>query len=262
MSLLWPSTFRKKERTTHVRLANGPRVSFPTLKSVSMKKFRSNTKCSTIKRMCSEMKRVLFIDNFRGFANTYIPIVDVNFLVGENSTGKTSVLGLLKLFSNPNFLVSGDFFHDDDVKFGNYNDMVSAHAADRTSFRIGMIDEVTNSKSGVSTRSMLLTYKEHNGLPKLSRLSCSIGPRIVHLIIGEKQISFRTDDFPQNATPAQAIPEWIREHGSSGSRYTSLPTRLGNIPLFLALSWAERPPKDEKTPTFELSSECRFRKIT
>ncbi len=36
----------------------------------------------------------LFVDNFRGFTNTFIPIEDVNFLVGENSTGKTYIFSL------------------------------------------------------------------------------------------------------------------------------------------------------------------------
>src|SRR4051812_3768119 len=47
-----------------------------------------------------EMKFHLFIDNFRGFSDAHIPLTEVNFLVGENSTGKTSVLGLLNLFLN------------------------------------------------------------------------------------------------------------------------------------------------------------------
>ncbi len=37
----------------------------------------------------------LYLDNFRGFHDTYIPLKDVNFLVGENSTGKTSVLSIM-----------------------------------------------------------------------------------------------------------------------------------------------------------------------
>ena len=49
------------------------------------------------------MKYYIFVDNFRGFRDTCIPITDVNFLVGENSTGKTSILGLLKLLAGPRF---------------------------------------------------------------------------------------------------------------------------------------------------------------
>ena len=33
-----------------------------------------------------------YVDNFRGFSDTYVPISDVNFFVGENSSGKTSLL--------------------------------------------------------------------------------------------------------------------------------------------------------------------------
>ena len=71
------------------------------------------------------MKYYLFVDNFRGFSDTCIPITDVNFLVGENSTGKTSVLGLLKLFSGPGFLMGRDF-SDEHVSFGHFADISSA----------------------------------------------------------------------------------------------------------------------------------------
>ena len=39
----------------------------------------------------------IYVDNYRGFSKTLVPIGEVNFLVGENSTGKTSILGLIKL---------------------------------------------------------------------------------------------------------------------------------------------------------------------
>src|ERR1700723_1679527 len=84
------------------------------------------------------MVNYLFIDNFRGFANTYIQILDVNFLVGQNSTGKTSVMGLLKLLSTPHILWGHDF-GDTDINFGHFKDMVSAHSIDRTYFRVGAI---------------------------------------------------------------------------------------------------------------------------
>ena len=43
----------------------------------------------------------LFLDNYKGFVDTIISIKDVNFLVGENSSGKTSVLKLLEVISSP-----------------------------------------------------------------------------------------------------------------------------------------------------------------
>ena len=54
------------------------------------------------------MRKFIYADNFRGFSNTYIPLVDVNFLVGENSTGKMSALDLLRVFSNPGLSLGVD----------------------------------------------------------------------------------------------------------------------------------------------------------
>ena len=39
----------------------------------------------------------LYIENYKGFDKTYIPIEDINFLVGDNSTGKSTVMDLLYL---------------------------------------------------------------------------------------------------------------------------------------------------------------------
>jgi AAA ATPase-like protein len=94
------------------------------------------------------MRKYLFVDNFRGFDNAYVPILDVNFLVGENSTGKTSFLGLLKLIASQRVMFHHDF-GDEDVNFGNFGDMVSAHSKDRTYFTIGIAQDYPG---GTSTR--------------------------------------------------------------------------------------------------------------
>ena len=45
------------------------------------------------------MSTYVYMDNYRGFSNAAIPLRQVNFLVGENSTGKTSFLELLDVLS-------------------------------------------------------------------------------------------------------------------------------------------------------------------
>jgi hypothetical protein len=52
----------------------------------------------------------LYLDNYRGFTNQYIEIRDVNFFIGENSTGKSSVL------SASNILFNQDFWNNLDYK--------------------------------------------------------------------------------------------------------------------------------------------------
>ena len=67
---------------------------------------------------------ILYVDNFRGFTDTYIPIKDVNFLVGENSTGKTSILSLLCLLRSSVFWL-GQSFNNDEVELGQFGDIVN-----------------------------------------------------------------------------------------------------------------------------------------
>ena len=81
---------------------------------------------------------IIYMDNFRGFKNTFIDIKQVNFLVGENSTGKTSLLGLLNLFSKHTFMFEQDF-NCDEFKFGHFDDIVSMYSKDRSNFSIGKI---------------------------------------------------------------------------------------------------------------------------
>ena len=60
----------------------------------------------------------LYIDNYKGFDKALIPIADVNFLVGENSTGKSTVMDLLYLIDhNPMPFV---FRFNQESRLGNF----------------------------------------------------------------------------------------------------------------------------------------------
>jgi len=84
--------------------------------------------------------KYLYVDNFRGFSNTFIPIKDVNFLVGENSTGKTSILALVYLISKPSFWFEQSF-NRSDVHLGTYYDILSEGTNKKEMFRIGFLDD-------------------------------------------------------------------------------------------------------------------------
>jgi hypothetical protein len=102
--------------------------------------------------------KYLYVDNFRGFKDTFLPIRDVNFFVGENSTGKTSILSLLKLISSPRFWFNLEF-ETDETKLGHFDDIVSVGATDRSYFCIGMIDNFKNEGEENDTiKSYLMTF--------------------------------------------------------------------------------------------------------
>jgi len=111
--------------------------------------------------------KYLFVDNFRGFQETLLPIKDVNFFVGENSTGKTSLLALLKLLSSMSFWMLGRF-SSEEMDFGNYEDIVSMHAEDKKYFHIGVL---TGSEKDKKERykAFLMTFSESDGMPRVER---------------------------------------------------------------------------------------------
>jgi AAA15 family ATPase/GTPase len=67
----------------------------------------------------------LALRNFRGFDAAVIPFTKTNFFVGENSTGKSSVLALLEILSSPNFYFSQELASEY-CDFSAYDDAVSA----------------------------------------------------------------------------------------------------------------------------------------
>jgi hypothetical protein len=111
----------------------------------------------------------LFLDNFRGFKNQYIKINDVNFLVGENSSGKSSVLYALKLISNPNFWFSIDFRNDESQNY-SFEDLVSAESSDKSYFCIGYIQSDSSKKP-----SYIFRFSSKNGKPIISEAIIQYG---------------------------------------------------------------------------------------
>lgn len=111
--------------------------------------------------------KYLFVDNFRGFRETLLPIRDVNFFVGENSTGKTSLLALLKLFGSLNFWMSGRFLSEE-IDFGNYIDIVSMHAEEKKYFHIGALTGFEKDKKERYT-AFMMTFSESDGMPRIQR---------------------------------------------------------------------------------------------
>jgi hypothetical protein len=203
------------------------------------------------------MKKLLYADNFRGFSDAYIPLVDVNFLVGENSTGKTSMLDLLRIFSNPGLFFGPGVFGATDVQFGHFHEIVSAHSEDRSYFRIGLIEErPPASKSPVSA--MLFTYVEHAGLPKVSRFTCTIGGKEINLRFDGGRALANITDLPDVGTTddmMRVMPQWITTQAADSMDWPEVSVPTGypggqQLPLFLLLGLISRDTNPEGIPPF------------
>jgi predicted ATPase len=127
----------------------------------------------------------LFLDNFRGFSKQYIDILDVNFLVGENSSGKSSVLMALNTISHPGFWVNLEFNAGDSQTY-SFDDLVSAETNNKSSFRIGYFQE-----QDLKVVSFIFEFTNLNGKPIISRGILEKEKSIFHFFCEEDKVKYK-----------------------------------------------------------------------
>ena len=182
--------------------------------------------------------KYLYVDNFRGFSNTYIPLLDINFLVGENSTGKTSLLNLLKLLSTSNFWFDNNF-NTDEIKLGHFEDIVSITSADRSYFSVGIIDDEVPTKDSEDTtiEAFLLTFIEKDGLPQPAMYLLYQDGIEFRIKTGPRQIKYKQRTVAETGNSEGFIgaifSEWVNAYKTdkSGKGYSVAPEHLSHIPL-------------------------------
>ena len=183
----------------------------------------------------------LYVDNFRGFSRTYIPLDDVNFFVGENSTGKTSILSLIKILSDPKFWFSLDF-ELEEIDLGNFEDIVSQISDNKQNFSVGFSQKARSDKE--KDLLFLITFKNRQDVPVVEYYSYVSESGMVHLKIGPKSIYYKLDNalvYEQNEQRrCQAFFEAaVMEHQSPSSRYKNFnklkKTTFGGAPLGIKL---------------------------
>jgi len=136
----------------------------------------------------------IYLNNFRGISDSIIPIYQVNFLIGENSTGKSSVLNAIALLSSPEFWFNLNF-NTREHEFGGYKDIVSVSSSDKSEFQMGIFkDDGKHKKSSC----YMIHFKEgKNGLPVLSRFSQLCNEFVATVVLTDKSIKiFGTKKIP------------------------------------------------------------------
>lgn len=121
------------------------------------------------------MTTFIFADNYRGFKNTVFPIHQVNFLVGENSTGKSSILELIEVIANVNFWAFDAAYGAPDVPDRHFLDLLSVGSNNKKSFVIGAF---SFSKNTEKAHGMIVTYINSEGRPTPTKISVISDNRI------------------------------------------------------------------------------------
>ena len=156
---------------------------------------------------------ILFVDNFRGFTNTFIPLKQNNFFLGDNSTGKTSIITLIYLLSKSTFGLQNSI-ESISNSYNSYFDFASKKA-NKDYFRVGFFFELdANSKCYY-----LLTYKNDNGMVSLSRLDYYFNKCEVNILFSPKTIRYKSELRPNLSNPISRINNAIKLDKQGNKNY-------------------------------------------
>lgn len=192
------------------------------------------------------MTTFLYLDNYRGFAKTFIPIHQVNFLVGENSTGKTSFLEVFEVFCQPSFWMFEPRFGSPDIPPKHFLDLVSASSKSKRQFTVGAMQlRVTE---GEVPFGMAITYVNQDGRPVPQRVSILDGESI-HTVTGRLWVSRKGEKY--NIRKRKCIhcgneKSFIKAHESdTGFSEQEISEEYQGSPLFLRYQGFVDDPFDE-----------------
>lgn len=204
------------------------------------------------------------MDNYRGFSNTLLPLKQINFLVGENSTGKSSFLKLLYIMSHPKFWFSPEFVVNEDVDLGNFHDIVSAWASDKSYFRIGILSTQKENKKGVlSCIFAVHTFTSKDGSPFLSHYTEYIDNTLTELSYAKKHPTFRSLQYSESFQSEEDIIRFfnknIQLNIDEKTEFRKFPANFpSKPPIPIALAIMRSITKGKPLDSLEFSTEIPF----
>ena len=177
----------------------------------------------------------LYLDNFRGFSKTIIPLDHVNFLIGENSTGKSSVLALVNLLCSPDFWFIQNF-NSPDYEFGGFRDILSATAQDKSHFTIGFCHKARDRETRTNvSQCYVLSYEEREALPMLAFVARTDGRKLFVMRAVKGKFRFRVDNIPDDWKEKDPDPLFgllMRERERDLNTFQDLPKSIPLKPGF------------------------------
>ena len=150
-----------------------------------------------------------------------IPLRDVNFCVGENSSGKSSFLALVHMLSSPKFWFD-QIIEGGESGFGHFDDIVSISAKKRDYFRVGYAEKVSlrrsrkNEDTDERVRAFLFSYRKKDGMPKLHKFTHNYGKKCVTLVFSDKTVRYKVEDIDEICELEDfgfaGFEEWVQKH--------------------------------------------------
>lgn len=178
----------------------------------------------------------IYLNNVRGFTRTLVPVRACTFLVGENSTGKSSFLSILRVLSRPDFFFNPRFSFGDEESLIGYTDVVSAWAADKTFFDVGIMN-VDRHKSGkIDLSFSIFRFGQQHGNPQLNQCTQRRDRVETNIRFSPKATEYvRTNYESAPQSEEEAITQFwasVESLDSSSSNYKKFPKGIPPYPPF------------------------------
>jgi len=185
---------------------------------------------------------LLYLDNFRGFAKSVIPIRPITFFVGENSTGKSSVMSVLHLARDYSFWTDPDF-DTQNQHLGGFDDLRTSGTR-RTSFVIGSARDQINYDGKLQPSTIIGSFENNEGLPQCTKLSVAVkgGMLTVFQDSGHsyaQRLNLETPADTVSSADLQSVVELHEKANSSNAVKLDIHAPPG-VPLFHLLQMGDR----------------------
>jgi predicted ATPase len=200
-------------------------------------------------------KYALFSKDFKGLPNGWHNLRSCNFLVGENSTGKSSFLQLIELIDSRSHMLFLDIL-DAVEGIESVFDVCSRISGSKETTIGFLIKERTKPEQDQRIRARLITYKAVSGELRVEKVTIVHDETVLRLKRARNRISYRFDtyNYDPNLRHAQNGAKIEEIHENSSDRFNhyhevdwaSQPT---NISWLEALNAAARSEKGKARVT-------------
>ena len=158
---------------------------------------------------------ILYLKNYKGFEEAYIPVQDINFFVGDNSTGKTSIISLLKILDDSEFWNSSSF-KDIDI-FGKkqttgFFDNILNKKSNEKEFKIGIC---CNKETDKYFDAISITFINRDNLPIISKLKYQRNNFDITANRQSNNIEYTINKTENKIKNIKKFKKWISENKKS-----------------------------------------------
>jgi len=167
----------------------------------------------------------IYLKNYKGFRDQVIVLEDVNFFVGENSTGKTSVLKIINLLASSKFWFDFEF-NNEEIELGYFEEIITKNI-DEKFIQIGLekyIDFHQNKDKSEKLR-LLLEFKQLDSVPSLDKIKITTGDYDLFIKISKEEIKYKLKQVSGNS-----FEDWVKDL-TFGGNYQKIEFPFSGIPF-------------------------------